>query len=178
MTTRFRPFLLALAGVVLGASLSHAGGFMLGANLGMQSYTGDVNSGWDPVLVYGGSFDFLLNPKWAIGATLGYSATKHEDDGTQAAFPLSGTISNELTNLQFGVNAKFYPFRDWPLNPYVTAGIGRYGLKEEFSAGTYSETLESTEVGYRGGVGFQWMLTPMRFNSSRPIMVISAVSIP
>jgi opacity protein-like surface antigen len=164
MKSLLRLFVLTVAGVALGASLSHAGAFILGGNLGYQSYTGDVGEGWDPALVYGATVDYALNPMWAIGANLGYSVSKHEDDGKDAStiYPgLTGTISDELTNLQFGVNVKFFPFKEWPLNPYVVAGVGSYGLKEEFSTANYSESIDATKTGFRGGAGLQWMLTPM-----------------
>ena len=164
MKFHVRSLVLAIAGLALSAGLSHAAGFILGANLGMQSYTGDASEGWNSALLYGATVDYSLSSMWEIGASLAYSNSKHEDDGKDAIYiypGLSGTINDELSNLQLGVNAKLFPFKGLPLNPYVTAGIGRYSLKEDFSTANYSESLEATKVGFRGGVGFRWPVTPM-----------------
>lgn len=159
-----RRCVVALAGVALSAGLSHASGLILGANFGMQSYTGDGGEGWKPGSVYGATVDYSLNSRWEIGASLAFSNSRHENDGQAALIVFPGTntggiVHDELKNLQFGVNAKLFPIKGWAFNPYVTAGIGRYGLREEFSTAFYSETVEAREFGFRGGVGFRWMWT-------------------
>jgi opacity protein-like surface antigen len=64
--------------------------------------------------------------------------------------------------MQFGLHAKYFlPLTGSPVHPYLVAGAGMYQAKVEFSAGTYSESADDTDMGFRGGVGANFTVNPM-----------------
>lgn len=158
--------LVAVAALVFAtAATASAAGVTVGVNAGIQSYTGDAGEGWKSGVTFGATGDYMLNEQWSVGVNLGFTSSKHDDDGVEAStlYPgLSGTISDELKVTQYGAHVRwFLPVKGTPVHPYAVAGLGMYGVKAEFSAGSYSEDASDTKFGERLGAGATWMLNPM-----------------
>lgn len=164
--SRLSKALLAAAALsAFVAPAASAAGVTVGAQVGMQSYTGDAGEGWNSALLFGATGDYALTPAWSIGADVLFSNSKHEDDGVDAAtlYPgLTGTISDELKVMQFGAHAKYFlPLKGSPLHPYLVGGVGMYQAKVEFTADSYSESSDDTKLGFRGGAGAHYSVNPM-----------------
>ena len=156
---------LVLTAALSGSAL--ATGFSVGVTAGMHGFTGDAGEGLKSGLIFAANGDYSINEMWSAGANLSYSTTKHEEDGKDAAvlYPgsgLTGTISSDLKITQFGVHAKFFPpLTGSPIAPYLVAGAGYYMSKYEFSAGSYSESGDASDPGFRGGVGANYAVNPV-----------------
>lgn len=156
---------LAVALTLSLAGSAFAAGISVGGYAGIQSYTGDAAEGWKSGLLLGATGDLALTSSWSVGANVTFATSKHDDDGADAAVlypPLTGTISDELKIMQFGVHAKYFlPLPGSPVHPYLLAGAGMYQAKVEFSADSYSESSDETDLGFRGGVGANFAVNPM-----------------
>lgn len=156
---------LALTTMLAGSAL--AVGFSVGANAGMHGFTGDAGDGLKSGLVFGVQGDYSINPMWSAGATIGYSMSKHEDDGklAQDLYPgggLTGEISSDLKITQVGLNAKFFPpMTGSPIAPYLTAGVGMYMAKATWEVGSYNENSDESDFGFRGGAGANYAVNPV-----------------
>lgn len=161
------PILVALALTATLASSALAVGFSVGANAGMNGFTGDAGDGLKSGLVIGVQGDYSINAMWSAGATVGYAMSKHEDDGklAEVVYPgggLTGTISSDLKITQLGVHAKFFPpMTGSPIAPYLVAGAGMYLAKATWEVGSYNENTDESDFGFRGGVGANYAVNPV-----------------
>jgi outer membrane protein W len=154
-----KSLLLVLAFTLALAGSAMAAGMTLGVNGGMAKFTGDAGEGLKTGMIFGATGDYMVNDMWAVGGSVSYLMTKHEDDGKNAedVYPgggLTGEIESKFNVIPIGVHAKFFPpMKDSPIAPYLLAGAGMYMSKYEWSAGDYSEEGDESDFGFRGGAG-------------------------
>jgi opacity protein-like surface antigen len=156
MVKRASVFAVLLLLVSAVASYAASPSFNFGANAGVRSFTGDAED-WKTGLMIGVDGDYVINPMWAAGVDFSWNKSKHTDDGTQGVF---GTVSDELTLTEFGVHGKYMIPMKGTLQPYLVAGLGSYSVKVDYSDGPYSESGTDSKMGFRGGLGANYMLNP------------------
>ncbi|MCC6350023.1 MAG: porin family protein [Candidatus Eisenbacteria bacterium] len=165
-STKF-PLVAALSLVTLLAGSSYAAGFSAGIGAGIHKFTGDAGEGIKTGIVVQAFGDYMISPMWAAGADLGYSTSKHEDDGKLAedVYPgggLTGKISSSFKVTSFGAHAKFFPpMTGSPIAPYLVAGVGMYNWKGEWSVPGQSQDESGTDFGFRGGAGANYSVNPV-----------------
>ena len=118
---------------------------------------GDQGLGWDA----GGAVDYFVTDQIAIGADIGYGATKNKDNIPDSTGANSGAELKAKT-LMFGAHAKwFLPTGGGKIMPWLGAGAGMYNRKLELTESGASLEFKDNKVGGWGGVGVDYMMSDM-----------------
>lgn len=135
--------------LALVATSAFAGQQWIAANGGAAFPSGDLSDGANTGWLAGGSYGYVLNEKFALGADVNYNGLGKKTVGTAP-----NTVDVQPSILQYTAQGYWMiPMQNKDQYPYIKAGLGGYNFNSDVS-GQSSKSL----FGFNAGVGWNKLL--------------------
>jgi hypothetical protein len=138
---------------------SLASGLMFTLHGGGAVPQGEFGEWWNSAYVLGGSVEYPLGDRWAVGIDVAVAKGHHDHSSLFLVGPmdhLDVTSVAGLVRWMPGSLAKSFV-------PFVSVGAGSYQIDEDFTddpAYYVPPDARQSALGLRGGAGFRWRVAP------------------